>query len=132
MSTELTPEDLELLRGENFAWIVTLSDNGSPAASITWIDATDTHVLVNTALGRRKDRNVQGDPRVTVALQRHGDAYLWIAIEGLVERREIGPEAEAHIDLLSRRYDGQPWPGDGGQQRVRWHVRPTRIVRYSE
>jgi Pyridoxamine 5'-phosphate oxidase len=76
MSTELTPEDLELLRGENFAWIVTLSRDGSPAASIMWIDATDTHVLVNTAVGRRKDRNVERDPRVTVAWQRHGDAYF--------------------------------------------------------
>lgn len=130
MSVELTPADLELLHGENFAWIVTLGADGSPAASITWIDANDTHVLVNTAAGRRKDRNVIGDPRVAIALQRDGDAYLWLSIEGVVERRETGPQAEAHIDALCRRYDHRPWAPVDGQERVRWHVRPTRIIRY--
>jgi PPOX class probable F420-dependent enzyme len=132
VNTELTPGDLELLRGDNYAWIVTLNADGTPAASITWIDATETHVLVNTAAGRRKDHNVRRDPRVTVALQRHGDAYRWISIEGFVEHRETGPEAEAHIDVLCRRYDGEPWTPVEGQERVRWHVRPTRIVRYGE
>jgi len=130
VSVALTSADLELLRGENYAWIVTLGGDGSPTASITWIDATDAHVLVNTAVGRRKDRNVIEDPRVTIALQQHGDAYRWLSIEGVVERRETGPEAEAHIDALCRRYDGEPWSAVEGQQRVRWHVRPTRIIRY--
>jgi PPOX class probable F420-dependent enzyme len=132
VNTALTSGDLELLRGDNYAWIVTLNADGTPAASVTWIDATETHVLVNTAVGRRKDHNVRRDPRVTVALQRHGDAYRWVSIEGFVEHREIGLEAEAHIDVLCRRYDGEPWTPVEGQERVRWHVRPTRIVRYGE
>ena len=37
----LEPDDLELLRGENFARFVTLDPDGSPAASITWVDADD-------------------------------------------------------------------------------------------
>jgi PPOX class probable F420-dependent enzyme len=128
--TELTPSDLELLRGENFAWYVTLRDDGSAHASITWVDATDTHVLINTAEGRLKDRNVQRDPRVTVAVQRHGDAYVWISIDGVVEERVTGEEGLAHIDVLSRRYDGEPWTPTEGQIRVIHRVRPLRIVRY--
>jgi PPOX class probable F420-dependent enzyme len=130
MTDELTPADRELLRAPNFAWVVTLQPGGSPHASITWIDSTETHVLVNTAVGRRKDRNVERDPHVTIAVQRGADAYDWISVEGVVEARELGEAAEAHIDHLSRAYDGSPWTPVAGQQRVRWRIRPTRIVRY--
>jgi len=83
----LEPDDLELLRGENYAWFVTLDPDGSPVASITWVDADERHVLINTAEGRRKDRNAARDPRVVVAVQAFDDAYRWISVEGLVEER---------------------------------------------
>ena len=130
MTVELTPADRELLQAPNYAWVITLDPDGSPHASITWVSANETHVLVNTAAGRRKDRNVQHDPRVAIAVQVPGDAYRWISVEGVVERRETGPGAEEHIDQLSRAYDGEAWTPTAGQERVRWHVRPTRIVRY--
>ncbi len=132
MTAALTAADRELLRAPNYAWVVTLNPGGTPQASITWVDADDEHVFVNTAAGRRKDRNVQRDPHVAIAVQIHGDAYHWISVEGTVEEREVGPGAEAHIDRLSRAYDGEPWTAVEGQQRVRWHVRPTHIVRYGE
>ena len=128
--TELTPSDLELLRGENYAWYVTLRDDGSPHASITWIDATDTHVLVNTAEGRLKDRNVLRDPRVTIGVQRHGDAYVWISIDGEVEERVTGAEGLAPIEAKARRDEGQPWTPTDGPVRVIHRIRPIRIVRY--
>ena len=130
MTAELTETDRELLRSPNYAWVITLQPDGSPHASITWVDSTETYVLVNTAVGRRKDRNVERDPHVTIAVQRGADAYDWIAVDGVVEERELGEAAEAHIDHLSRTYDGSPWTPVQGQQRVRWRIRPTRIVRY--
>jgi PPOX class probable F420-dependent enzyme len=132
MSVELTQRDRDLLHAPNFAWIVTLNADGSPQASITWVDADESHVFVNTAVGRRKDRNVIGNPHVAIAVQRGADAYRWISVEGVVDERELGPEADAHIDSLARAYDGEAWTPVAGQQRVRWRVRPTRIVRYGE
>jgi len=132
MSVELTKKDLELLHAPNYAWIVTLNPDGSPQTSVTWVDADQTRVFVNTAVGRRKDRNVIGNPHVAIAVQRGADAYRWISVEGVVEKRELGAEADAHIDSLARAYDGEAWTPVEGQQRVRWHVRPTRIVRYGE
>jgi PPOX class probable F420-dependent enzyme len=130
MSDALSREDRALFRAPDFAWIVTLNPDGSPHASLTWIGADDTHLLVNTAVGRRKDRNVERDPRVTIALQHHGDAYDWITVNGVVEKRETGAGVEAHIDQLSRAYDDRPWVSVEGQVRVRWHVRPTKVLRY--
>ena len=85
-----------------------------------------------TAVGRKKDRNVEHDPRVTIAVQQYGDAYRWVSIEGVVERRELGPGAEDHIAELALAYDGAEWTPVEGQIRVRWHVRPTHIIRYGE
>jgi PPOX class probable F420-dependent enzyme len=132
MSAELRPSDLDAFRAPNYAWIVTLDPDGSPTTSVTWIDNDEGHLLVNTAAGRRKDRNVERDPRVVIGVQRGGDAYDWISVEGTVEERETGPGAEAHIDHLSRAYDEKPWTPVEGQVRVRWHVRPTRVIRYKE
>jgi PPOX class probable F420-dependent enzyme len=126
----LSPEDRALLRGDAYAWMVTLDPGGTPAASILWVDADETRVLVNTAEGRRKERNASRDPRVTVAIER--DPYSWISIEGVVEERVTGPEAETHIDALSRRYDGEPWTPVPGQVRVLFKIRPVRIVRYAK
>jgi len=132
MSVELNETDRTAFRAPNFAWIVTLDPDGSPQASVTWVDNDGTHLLVNTAAGRRKDRNVERDPRVLVGVERGGDAYDWISVEGIVEERETGPGAEQHIDHLSRLYDDEPWTPVEGQVRVRWHVRPTSIVRYKD
>jgi PPOX class probable F420-dependent enzyme len=128
----LTTEDRALLRAPNYAWVITVHADGTPHATVTWIDTTDTHVLVNTAVGRRKDRNVERNPRVTIAVQRGADAYDWISVEGVVEERELGEAAERHIAELCRAYDDREWDYVKGQRRVRWLIRPTRIVRYGQ
>jgi PPOX class probable F420-dependent enzyme len=132
MSEGLTEKDRTAFRAPNFAWVVTLDPDGSPQASVTWVDNDETHLLVNTAEGRRKDRNVARDPRVVIGVQDGGDAYDWISVEGVVDERETGPRALDHIDRLSRAYDGEPWTPVEGQVRVLWHVRPTRVIRYKE
>jgi len=131
-ATALTPEDVELLRGGNFGQLVTLNADGSPQLTVLWVDADDEYVLVNTAEGRTKDENLRRDPRAAVSVVRDGDWYRWISITGTVAERETGPEAEAHIDALSRRYDGEPWSPVEGQVRVLYRIRPDRIIRYGE
>jgi PPOX class probable F420-dependent enzyme len=125
------PDDVELLRGRNFAQLVTLNPDGSPQVTVLWVDADEDAVLVNTAEGRTKDRNLRRDPRAAVSVVKDGDWYRWISITGRVVERITGPRAEAHIDALSRRYDGEPWTPTPGQVRVLYRIRPDRIIRYA-
>jgi PPOX class probable F420-dependent enzyme len=127
---ELTPRDVEILTGQNFATFVTLNVDGSPHATITWVDAANGRVLVNTAQGRVKDRNVRSDPRVALAVFPDGDAYDWISITGTVVDIETGQRAERHIDELSHRYDGKPYSYTRGQIREILQIRPDRVIRY--
>ena len=129
MTAPLTDWDLELLTEGKYAVLVTLYEDGAPHATVTWVDAADGHVLVNTAQGRRKDRNLRRDPRAAVTVIGE-DFYRWASIQGTVADRVTGPEAEAHIDTLSRRYDGEPWTPVAGQVRVLYRIEPQRIIRY--
>jgi PPOX class probable F420-dependent enzyme len=129
---ELNAKDLELLTGPNYATFVTMYDDGLPQATIIWIDAADGHVLVNTAKGRVKDRNVRRDPRVAVLVVREGDAYDWLSVSGTVVDIEEGDRAERHIDELSHRYDGHGYSFTEGQVREIVKIRPDRIIRYAD
>jgi PPOX class probable F420-dependent enzyme len=128
----LTARDVEILTGPNFATFVTMNRDGSPHATITWIDAADGHVLINTAQGRVKDRNVRVNPRVAVAAMPEGDAYDWISITGTVVDIETGEHAERHIDELSYRYDGHGYRYTPGQVREILKIRPDRVIRYKD
>src|ERR1017187_4904521 len=50
-----------LAKGKNLATVVTLMPSGQPQALLTWVDADDEHVLVNTEPQRQRARNVSRD-----------------------------------------------------------------------
>ncbi len=128
--TVLTEEDVRLLTGTNFAHLAVIRPDGSPHVTVVWIDAADGYVLVNTAVGRVKDRYVRRDPRVSVSVHDEGDPYRWLRIDGVVEDLVTGPEADRHIDALHRRYhDGRSWSFSSGQERVIYRIRPQRVLR---
>jgi PPOX class probable F420-dependent enzyme len=127
----LTPEDVATLKGLNFAHVVTLDPDGAPHSAPTWIDVDDQgHVIVNSAVGRRKDRNIRRDPRIAVSVHRQDDPYTWLSIQGTVVSIETGEEAEKHIDTLNRRYmEGVAWEYVDGQQRVIYRIRADKVMR---
>jgi len=128
--TALEHDDLRLLTGKNFAHLAVIRPDGTPHVSVTWIDAADGYVLVNTAQGRVKDRYVRDDPRVSVTVHDEQDPYRWMRVDGVIEDFVTGPEAEEHIDALHRRYhDGETWTYKEGQVRVIYRIRPERILR---
>jgi PPOX class probable F420-dependent enzyme len=132
VTAELTPRDVEMLTGGSFATLVTLHPDGTPHATVVWVDAADGRVLVNTAKGRVKDRNVRADPRVSVSLLHHGDGFDWISIKGTVVDIEEGERAERHIDELSWRYDGHGYSYTPGQVREILTIRPDHVTRYKD
>lgn len=129
MVAELTDQAYELLQAKNFAHVAVIRPDGSPHVTVTWIDGADGHVLVNTAVGRLKDRYVRLDPRIAVTVHEEGDGYRWLRVDGVVAEFVTGEEAERHIDFLNRKYqDGKPWEFVPGQQRVLYRIRPHRLL----
>ena len=96
---------LKLLEGKNFASFVTLLGNGSPHVAPTWIDHEGDTILINTAIGRLKEKNVRKDPRVALSIYDNENPYHMVAIRGKVTDLTTNG-AEDHIDKLAKRYLG--------------------------
>ncbi len=113
--------------------LVTIMPDGQPQATPVWIDFDGTYLLVNTARGRQKDKNMQPGAKVTVLAIDPKDPYRYLEIRGVVtEETEEG--AIAHISLLAKKY----WGIDdyysrnpeqrGVQQRVIYKIEPRRVL----
>lgn len=121
-------EYVDLFEKPSFAFVGTLLPDGSPHVTPTWVDYDGDHVLVNTVLDNRKDKNVRNDPRITLTIADPENPYRYLSVRGeVVERREEG--ARDHLDALSERYTGvAAYPGPSGQLRVVLVVRPDGVT----
>jgi PPOX class probable F420-dependent enzyme len=96
----------DLFQKKAFASLATLMPDGSPQVTPVWFDWDGSHIRVNTAKGRVKDRNMRRAPRVALAILDPDDPYRHLAIRGrVVEVTEQG--ADAHIDALAKKYLGK-------------------------
>ncbi|MFI2299359.1 PPOX class F420-dependent oxidoreductase [Actinacidiphila glaucinigra] len=113
------PADLlDLLHRPSLCFLATTMPDGSPQLTQTWVDTDGEHVLVNSVRGHVKTRNIARDPRVAVAVFDPDDPSRYFQVRGRV--REVTTEgAEDHIEKLSHKYTGGPYPWYGGRDQVR-------------
>ena len=131
MATETQPVPLpegylDLFEKRSFAYLSTLMPSGSPQVTPVWVDYDGTHVLVNSARGRQKDRNMRGRPQVALCIADPDNPYRYLAVRGtVVTVTEEG--ATEHIDQLAGRYTGRDrYVGPPGT-RVIYKIRPERV-----
>ena len=126
------PSISKLFEEKNFAFLATLMKAGSPQVTPTWvdIDKSDGTVLVNTAKGRTKHRNVLTDPRVAVSVIDFSNPYHMVAIRGKVIEQINGKDADEHIDKLAKKYlDKDKYPRRRpGEERVLLRIKPAHVA----
>ena len=106
MTATLSEGVKKLFLEPNFAHMATLMPDGSPQVSPVWVDVEGDRILVNTAEGRAKPRNVRRDPRVAISIHKQDNPYSSAFIRGRVV--EITHEgAEDHIHKMAKKYLGQ-------------------------
>lgn len=119
-----------LLRsGRATCHLATVMPDGSPQLTLTWVDTDGENVVVNSVLTHQKVRNVQRDPQVAVAIGDPAQPWSYTQIRGVVTDVTTDGATE-HIEELSQRYTGQPYPWYGGRDQVRviLRIRPDRIT----
>ena len=108
----------ELLQQPSPTVVTTLLPDGSPHATEVWVDVDGDQVLVNSVDTHRKVRNVRRDPRVALVVIDAADTSRHAALRGrVVEVTTDG--AREHIEELSKRYTGEPYPWYGGRDQTR-------------
>jgi PPOX class probable F420-dependent enzyme len=118
----------DLFQKKGFANLATLMPGGQPQVTPVWVDYDGRYVLINTAEGRQKDKNLIRDGRVALAIMDPDNPYRYLEIRGRVaERTREG--ADAHIDSMAKKYLGQdkyPYRAPG-EVRVIFKVEPEHI-----
>ena len=96
----------DLFNKKAFANLATLMPGGEPQVTPVWVDFDGRHVLINTAEGRQKDKNLQRDRRVAISILDPDNPYRYLEVRGQVaERTRDG--ADAHIDAMAKKYLGK-------------------------
>jgi len=129
MSQAIPEKYRDLFSKRAFASLATLMPDGSPQVTPVWCDLEDDLVIINSAKGRQKDRNLRRDPRVALALIDPENPYRYLEIRGkVVEITEQG--AAAHIDKMAKKYlDVDKYPyGQPGEVRVMYKIRPEHAT----
>jgi PPOX class probable F420-dependent enzyme len=119
---------LDLFQKKAFASLGTLMPDGRPQVTPVWCDYDGKHVIINTAKGRAKDKNMRRDPRVTMAVIDPDNPYRYLEVRGrVVEITEQG--ADAHIDKMAKKYlNVDKYPSrQPGEVRVLYMIEPERF-----
>lgn len=126
--TEIPAAAKHLLEGKTFAHVSTLMEDGAPQVSPVWIDEEDGMVLINTAEGRLKTRNLRRDPRVAISVTNPENPYESLLIRGRATEL-TQDEADEHVDALAKRYMGvDEYPlRQPGEERVIVRVEPEKV-----
>ncbi len=129
---ELPESVRQAIEGKNFWHLATVNPDGSPQSTPVWVHTRDGKILVNTALDRKKPRNIGREPRVALSWHEttpEGD-YRNVQIQGKVVETITGDQAEKDIDDLALKYvDQTPYPWRSpGEQRVTFLIEPVRIL----
>jgi PPOX class probable F420-dependent enzyme len=118
----------DILSKKAFANLATLNADGSPQVTPVWVDFDGTHVVINTARGRVKTRNLEREPRVALSIADPENPYRYLGIQGrVVEMTENG--GDPHIDKMAKKYLGKdtyPFRAPG-EKRVIVKIAPEKV-----
>ncbi len=125
---QITEPIAKLFEGKNFAFIATLMKDGWPQITPTWVDLEDGRILVNTAEGRLKQKNISRDDRIAISVADQNNPYHMVTIRGrVVEQTKEG--AAEHIDKLAKKYLGvDKYPiRSPDEKRIILKIKPERV-----
>ncbi|MFI8388587.1 PPOX class F420-dependent oxidoreductase [Streptomyces sp. NPDC085540] len=132
MSAALS-DDLKKLIDDSpvFATVATIQPDGSPQLSVTWLTRDGDDLLVSTTVGRRKEKNLRVDPRITVMINPANAPYTYAEVRGTAELTTEG--GQELINELSRKYTGKDYAdfnpaSKDDAERVVVRVSPRKVV----
>jgi PPOX class probable F420-dependent enzyme len=132
MTASIPESHRDLLDGPVYVQMATYMKDGSIQVNPVWCSFDDEHILINSALGRVKDKNLRANPTVTILAMDPENSYRWLEVRGTVD--EITEDgADEHIDDLGELYLNQrPYPfRQEGEVRVIYKIKPLKVQAFA-
>src|SRR2546422_8813161 len=126
---KLSEKAIKLIDGKNFGNLAFVMADGSPHVSPVWVDREGDLILVNTAEGRAKAKNLKTNHRDALSIFNQQNPYEKVVIRGRVlDMTKKG--AEENSNKLSEKYlatsnNPHRQPGVG---RIPVKIEPERVV----
>jgi PPOX class probable F420-dependent enzyme len=124
----------KLLDDPNPAVLATVNADGSPQTSVVWVGRDGDELVISSQAGRRKERNIRRDPRVSISVLDRDDPLQYVELRGVATVTEdVGRELAVRLE---EQYGG---PGAGDEYlelppeviRVVIRITPLRVVGYA-
>ena len=111
-----------------FVYLATTMKDGSPQVTPVWFNTAGDFILINSAEGRLKDKNMRARPQVALVIADPENPYRYLQIRGRVVEYTL-EGAEEHIDTLNLKYRGNPnYPNHNPEQhRVIYKIQPEKV-----
>ena len=129
MAVKLSEKAIKLIEGKNFGFLAVQLPDGSPMVTPVWVAHDGDLVLVNTIMGRTKQRQATRGRPVSIAIADMNNMYDRVIIQGrVVEQTHEG--ADTHIDKLANKYTGAKKyeRSSTNEKRVIIKIEPVRII----
>lgn len=104
MDPQLSEKARAFLHGVRFATLATINKDGSPQLTAIWYLLEGDTILMNTKMGRTKERNIRRDPRISICVI---DEYNYVTISGTAQLIDDPHTAQDDIYHLAVRYHGE-------------------------
>ena len=123
-------QDLLNDRSKAMLYLATIMSDGSPQVTPVWFSTEGEYILINTNEGRVKDINMKARPKVAMTIQDPNKIYRYLGVRGeVVSYTTEG--ADEHINMLSIRYDEEPWTYKETQRRIIFKIKPTHFDKHN-
>lgn len=133
MTNTLSEKARAFLQEKRFAVLATLNADGTPQLTTMWYLLEGDEIIMNTKVGRLKERNMRRNPHISVCFE---NGYSYLTISGSVEMIDDPHTAQADIARLSARYHGaekakqQMETQFSKEQRVTLRLKCKHVVEY--
>ena len=112
---ELSSKARAFLREKRFAVLGTINPDSTPQLSAMWYELDGDKILMNTKVGRVKERNLRRDPRISICIE---DGYNYLTLAGTAQL--IDDQSKRLCTLRGRRPRPSPW---------KWKTFPVSWIR---
>jgi PPOX class probable F420-dependent enzyme len=100
----LTDDQRRFLEERHFSVLGTVNQFGAPHLTVMWYLLDGDEIVFNTKAGRRKESNLDRDPRVSLLVY-DDSGYKYLRIDGKVRTITDADVAHADIARLAHRYN---------------------------
>jgi PPOX class probable F420-dependent enzyme len=91
----------DVLSDVRFGVLATVNADGTAQQTLMWYELIGERILMNTAAGRVKERNLRRDPRASLCV---ADDWRFVTVSGRVTLDDDPEVGQADIARLARRY----------------------------